>query len=393
MSSRLSHVAALDGLRFIAAFSVMTSHAAYQIYPPGDYQAMTAWAWNLTHLANFGMTLFFVLSGFVIHWNYRHVVQQPGGLKLFFIARWSRLYPLFLAVFLVGLAGQVIRHGDFWRVMLTTRYFLSFTTSWWYWQPDGHYIFEIITTPIIGVMWSLATEAFFYCVYPFFAPFTAQLRLRSALLAIVATGLVGALTCLAFVGHSGEIRTFASNYLGISNGEKFLFWLGYHSPWMRFPSFLIGVFTAQLVLSGARLKPVAADALAVGCLAVIALLFQNRALGMIDTSADVICFAGICLAASTERTVIGVLLAAPLMVWAGEASYSLYLLHDSVIFSTARPGIDFHPMWPILWFVAVAAVAVVVARLSYVYFERPAQKLFRTLGSNFFRLPRREFVG
>ena len=34
-----------------------------------------------------GMTLFFVLSGFIIHYNYANTVSQPGGLWRFFVAR------------------------------------------------------------------------------------------------------------------------------------------------------------------------------------------------------------------------------------------------------------------------------------------------------------------
>jgi peptidoglycan/LPS O-acetylase OafA/YrhL len=398
MSSKQSHIVALDGLRFIAAFSVMTSHAAFQIYPFVDYQAMSVWAWNLDHLKNFGMTLFFVLSGFVIHWNYRHKVQETNGLKRFFIARWSRLYPLFLVMFLLGLTVQVLRHGDVWRAMLMTPYFLTFTTSWWYWQPDGQFIFGVMTNPINGVMWSLATEAFFYCIYPFLAPSTAQMARGSALLAIVATGLVGALTSLAFIGHSGEIMAFGAKHLGASNGEMFLYWLGFYSPWMRFPSFLIGVFTAQLVLSGVRLKPFVADTLAILSLVAIAMLVgapNGNGLfapySVVDTSAAVICFTGICLAASAERARIGTLLAAPLMISGGEASYSLYLLHTPIIFATVRSGIDLNVKCPIAWYLAVATIAIIAARLSYIYFERPAQSFFRTLGETLLRLPHREF--
>ncbi len=248
-NQKQSHVAALDGLRFVAALSVVVSHATYQIYPPGNWEGMSYAVWNLTHLANFGMTLFFVLSGFVIHWNYRSVVQQPGGLWAFFVARWSRLYPLFL-IFIVGTIYGVATKGQAWRMAEMTPYFLTFTTSWWYWQFDGAYIFDGLNNAVLGVTWSLATEAFFYCTYPLLAPLTSKLSQRGAAVGLVVAGAVGAAMSLAFVSYSNEIIAFASKHLGITTGSQFLFWLGFHSPWMRFPSFLVGVFAAQLSLSG-----------------------------------------------------------------------------------------------------------------------------------------------
>src|SRR5262249_2161334 len=53
-------------------------------------------------LPGVGMTLFFVLSGFVIHLNYHGIVRAGrGGTADFFIARFARLYPMFLVVFAI----------------------------------------------------------------------------------------------------------------------------------------------------------------------------------------------------------------------------------------------------------------------------------------------------
>src|SRR5215203_4219419 len=54
----------------------------------------------------FGMSLFFVLSGFVIHYNYgmfRTDGLVAGG-KKFFIARFARLYPLYFVVLILSVA-------------------------------------------------------------------------------------------------------------------------------------------------------------------------------------------------------------------------------------------------------------------------------------------------
>ena len=248
MPAKQAHIASLDGLRFLAALSVLISHAAYQLYPPGNGDGMSRLAWNLTHLANFGMTLFFVLSGFVIHWNYRQSVQEPGGLKAFFIARWSRLYPHFLVMFVVGITGEVLARGYFFRVMLTTPFFLTFTSTWWYWQIDGLHIFEIYNHPAIGVMWSLATEAFFYAAYPLLAPMAARLSLHRSILSIGLAGALAAATALGLFFFRNEIAAYAAKHFNVADTGQFIFWLGYTSPWMRLSEFLLGVFTAQICI-------------------------------------------------------------------------------------------------------------------------------------------------
>src|ERR1700735_4443904 len=105
-SMSLSHrrdIPALTGLRFLAAFSVALAHGAdvtFRISAPSDiFDFIKYW---LSTAAGIGMPLFFVLSGFVIHYNYRTLIRSKGvvGFVEFLWARFSRLYPLFV-VFLI----------------------------------------------------------------------------------------------------------------------------------------------------------------------------------------------------------------------------------------------------------------------------------------------------
>src|ERR1700758_4530028 len=68
-------VPGLTGLRFLAAFSVLIAHA-FGVLMNG-HAAGGAVYW-LTQVSGFGMTLFFVLSGFVIHYNYATSVTRGG---------------------------------------------------------------------------------------------------------------------------------------------------------------------------------------------------------------------------------------------------------------------------------------------------------------------------
>src|SRR5262245_46580785 len=121
------HIKALDGLRFIAALSVMVAHGIWYLIAIQHDEARTPILNILMHLSNFGMTLFFVLSGFVIHINYRDLIPKPGGLKKFFLARWSRLYPLFFVVFSVQLAYTLSYRPVDADLLLPLPFYLTFT--------------------------------------------------------------------------------------------------------------------------------------------------------------------------------------------------------------------------------------------------------------------------
>ena len=97
--------------------------------------------------AGFGMTLFFVLSGFVIHYNYRNVVTYdfPKGMAQFLWARFARLYPSFLFVILIdvflGLASTSLITDNleaFERAVRALPWYLTMTHSWVYSVDDKY---------------------------------------------------------------------------------------------------------------------------------------------------------------------------------------------------------------------------------------------------------------
>ena len=95
-SDASGHLDALDGLRFLAAFCILFHHACGWI---GSFNNSNLFSRFGEVLATYGMTLFFVLSGFVIHYNYGRlfVTKRWRWAALEFAgARIARLYPLYL---------------------------------------------------------------------------------------------------------------------------------------------------------------------------------------------------------------------------------------------------------------------------------------------------------
>lgn len=162
--SDMKQIDSLTGLRFVAAFSIVINHLGPVVFKIDDKVPFLKFFHNL---ALFGMTLFFILSGFIIHHNYGNKVSASvSGVYNFFIARIARIYPLFFLVLFYDLAsGNFLLYGNSnerMQIYKAIPYFLSMTQSWFY----GFFGDRPITFPFDNthVAWSISTEFFFLFV-------------------------------------------------------------------------------------------------------------------------------------------------------------------------------------------------------------------------------------
>src|SRR5215203_4532966 len=85
--------------RFLAAISIVLFHYAALIFPFNIPELH----YFISH-ANLGVSYFFVLSGFILSFVYdAEFFSKPGALKKFFIARFARIYPVYLIALLLSI--------------------------------------------------------------------------------------------------------------------------------------------------------------------------------------------------------------------------------------------------------------------------------------------------
>ncbi len=84
----------LDALRGIAAMAVVIYHLVYRYHEIYGHQGLPVY-WS--YFGQYGVQLFFMISGFVIYWTLDRV-ERPIE---FVISRFSRLYPVFWASMLI----------------------------------------------------------------------------------------------------------------------------------------------------------------------------------------------------------------------------------------------------------------------------------------------------
>src|ERR1700689_899183 len=238
---RTDGIPALTGLRFIAALSVVLAHGTTQIlrYEPVD--AISLW---LPRLSGFGMTLFFVLSGFVIHYNSPHLVTARGwtGLGVFLWARFARLYPLFLLMLVLDvLLGRKLidfltgNPAGFIEVLQALPYYLLFAQSWVY-VPFADNSLIYVTGGNIALSWSIRPEWFFSLAYPAIAIFVLRIRRPGFILgAMLAWSLLWGGMASILYGDTPVIDAWAVGrygaIAGLANGyqDSFVRWLLYFS--------------------------------------------------------------------------------------------------------------------------------------------------------------------
>lgn len=212
---------ALTGLRGIAAYSVLIAHSISTSF---IYSGTSPFAAYSTRLAYFGMSLFFVLSGFVIHYNYAKLIQSDGfidGGYKFIVARIARLYPLYglMILFTMDCLPSTIFHNKQWAELA----FATMTQSW--------FNLQMLTFP---PAWSISTEWFFYFAFIFMVPFFERIKRPLVVMGIFLIGT------FLFMPYYLKLQ---GNFYAKADG-----WVTYFSPFTRIFDFIGGILASKAYL-------------------------------------------------------------------------------------------------------------------------------------------------
>jgi peptidoglycan/LPS O-acetylase OafA/YrhL len=310
------------------------------------------------------MTTFFVLSGFVIHYNYGANIAAKGApaIRSFLIARFARLYPLYLLVLLLSIAVSPSIIGESAFRTWTWRY-LTMTQDWTPTLLDG----KLLATLYFGSAWSISAEVGLYIFYLALAvPLDGLRNVRATLCVIAGLSIVGTI----FIG--GYAGGF---WLGRVPQQDW--WLSL-SPFCRVPEFLLGALIAQLYLINPDLRNARWTGLVGGCWIVAAFaacyVFPNfqAAFGFAPGVAAVMFYF------AYYRSRAAVLVESPIMLVLGEASYSIYMLHGFALWYVMKQS----PYLPSALRIAIAwGVLLVLAIIVYRWFEAPLRRFIRRLGT------------
>lgn len=327
----------MEGLRGLAVSLVFLQHYSVQSLliglAPGPAFVVAA---ALRHWGNFGVELFFVLSGYLI---YRVLVKNAPPFIGFMARRIQRIYPTFLCVFAFALALTVLAPipdkipPDPWQAAVFLAANLALLPG------------LIPMVAIVDVAWSLSYEMFFY-----FA--TAALVLGTGMSVMPANRRIAILAALA----AGFILV---SYAGIP-----------HFP-VRMMPFFAGMFLAEGL--GTRVPAWAGWLAPVAAFAVSALHHSTGATGELILS---VAFFALCAVGFRGIGIVSALMTWAPLRWLGNMSYSYYLIHGfvvricMVVFARALPqGMPDWVFWALMPVLYLATL--LVSSLLFVMVEKP----------------------
>lgn len=363
-----SKLPALTGLRGIAAYLVVIAHAADISFDYGSGSIAQPYTSRIAYL---GMSIFFILSGFVIHYNYSTLIG--GGERFrrsynFIVARLARIYPLYIIVLIFFCGKSAFPSFSENRFALFS--YLTLTQSW-----------ANLQGLFFPPSWSVSTEWFFYLVFVLSGGgsiITAIKRPNKALVVfLVITPIVLAIL-LSFKLHIAPTLLMRLN----NSSYDPWFWLIYFCPPIRLLEFVAGMLAAQTFLIVTKPKKERwHDALLIACIAwcIAIILIGNITDGKIMSNilpnfiyapALAVIVLSVCRYDSLTTRFLS---SKPLIVM-GEISYSVYLL--SFVIMTAIPN-NFPFFNHELRFIAIIGMTTIIAYGSQKLIEVPARKMMR----------------
>lgn len=297
-------ISALTGIRFMAALAVYLFH-----YGAGFSERVGAPAPIVNILKNgyFGVSIFFILSGFILYYTYQNTVSSVDSYREFISARLARIYPVYILVLLFALP-VTSRPTDIEAIFRV----LSMTQSWT--LPESDLGFAWVTQA-----WTLSIELFFYLIFPLLAALVARIGRAFSIFSLV-------IIC-AFI-LLGNLPTITPS----TSAESVPVWVSETPlPLNRAAEFAYGILLCRLHLSNSftSRNNFSSNWLGFALVAIIifTLAFSRQRIAVAFAS---VVGGLLILQLASGASFISSFLSTRLMGLMGGASYSMYLLQGPI---------------------------------------------------------------
>jgi peptidoglycan/LPS O-acetylase OafA/YrhL len=340
IKNNIDNFEGLQLLRFFSAFIVMLTHVTFYVQTRINPD-MPIW-----EAGGQGVAIFFVISGLVMGLGSQKFEDNPNGHIRFFILRLIRIVPLYWSLNILKILGMVLVPAQIfvnpdWHNIILSMLFI----------PSRDMQGEIGAFYSVG--WTLNFEMFFYLIFAL----SLMLKFRpSTLVTLVMTFVVG-------MSYLREPSWPAYTYLFKDIVLNFIW----------------GMWIAELYKYGVRLNLWLASTLVICGLWII---FNQPEINTFGIQYALF-VAGVLFCESKIHGHVP-----KILIFGGDASYSLYLVHPMVGVFVAiflsKFGVNSN------WFAItlIAFVCLVCSSVTYLYFEKPITSYLknRYLNKNFNKL-------
>lgn len=356
---------ALTALRFFAAAMIVLTHA-HNIF--GSFGIA-----NAAPLGQ-GVSFFFVLSGFILAYNYPDL-SQKGAVARFFVARFARIWPLHLVtcVIWIGLIFHFDRAAYFGGFSGLGRLLanLLLVQSW--------FPFKAMSLSFNGVAWSISNEMYFYMLFPIL------IGAWNKNWAKIMFCLAGIVVVFIVVGNVMKLQS-TDDYYGVS-----LLGTIYFNPIVRAFEFAFGIGLAKVFMTPAlheikftklgwlfielaSILFIVVAMITAGDPSRIGMYFGPAAAYYFQREGLWLIWGILILTFALSKGPINALLSTKPMVFLGEISFALYLVH-AILITFLDEYIETVQLYGGLGYAAFWAVALISAALLFKGVEDPCRKL------------------
>jgi peptidoglycan/LPS O-acetylase OafA/YrhL len=350
-ATEAERIPGLDGVRALAITLVLVGHAS------------EPYLRSLATLSGLGVTIFFVLSGFLITRLLLQDADSSAGIRLFpfYTRRVARLLPALALYLVLATSIQIVQGRDVpWAAVASAAFYVI----------NYYQAFTGAQTNIVSHCWSLAVEEQFYMLWPLAMIFLLG-RNRQ-----LAAWLVGAIVAVWLWRWYLSAQAAAPiHYL-------------YRALDTRGDALAMGCLLAVLVRSAywrQRLATILGSSALVplGIICAILLLNQLEISGpamkygvafVLEPPLIALALLHAVLLTYSRQGPVASLLNQRFVVHVGRISYGMYLFHGLIGFTVARL-VESHVGSVALGFLAAYAAIVIFSTLSFRYFETPLRRL------------------
>lgn len=288
MKATITGLSRLTFTRFIAALIVVAFHFGANVTPFSNEEIAA-----IFRQGPYAVQYFFTLSGFIMASVYATNKPTEFDIKQFWIARFARVYP----VYLIGLALSLsISKPDILTIILN----LTLTQAW----SATHAL------SMNNPGWSLSVEVFFYALFPLIIFLLNEKNLKL-------TTVTAVFLCLLHESLNQYAYYIAKNEI---KGSSLLEFFGPYFPISNLPFFLAGSVFGALLKFGKLKKSIRLSSLSPLTTTIILCLWIYFRLPLI-----MIPFGLFILSLATNKQCD--FLSSKPLIFLGEASYSIYIIH------------------------------------------------------------------
>lgn len=341
-------------LRGLAALYVLLFHlcASESTTLKPDYSS--SFFWQFFRWGGYAVMLFFILSGFILFWVYMPQIRWTE----YFRARFARILPLYYLSTLCAIPValySLFKHGlqyvgsDFPMKLWLNLFMVSGIVAG-------------VHKTLNPTAWSISVEFFCYvAVFPVLVYFTRHLK-TAASRGAGFVALAGIFSWILSLCHPG---------MNISFGHTLwdAYWLSEGVAGFVVGFSLCGLYQSKCLPA---LGDKSTDISIAICIATLLLVrFELLSEPFIVCVLPLLVFAS-----ATDRGFFARIFKIRCLQWLGERSYSIYLWHSIVMVHLSQFARSFR-IPAALFTIAVLVVTMVIAEVSYRYFELPIRNFFR----------------